>query len=152
LKDQDASGAGPAQADLPGTPPLRSIPKTPQEIAHFLRLQALDYIRSGENWQAAQALEKAIQFQPNDAELHFLLGTVYEKHPRLHARAAQAYTKAVELEPDNVQYMFHLAVLLYQNGQFLRAARYLERLATLDPLDGRVHKMLADARRRLAQG
>jgi cytochrome c-type biogenesis protein CcmH/NrfG len=59
--------------------------------------------------------------------------------------------KAVELEPDNVQYLFHLAALLYQDGQLIRAVRYLERLAALDPLDGRVHAMLDDARRRLAQ-
>lgn len=152
LKPRDPIEAAPTQAGSAGVPPPRSVPKTPQEIARALRLQALDYIRSGENWQAARALENAIQFQPNDAELYFLLGTVYEKHPRLHARAAQAYTKAVELEPDNTQYMFHLAVLLYQNGQFLRAARYLERLATLDPLNGRVQGMLADVRRHLAQG
>jgi len=152
LKDQDTGETAPTPAGTSGTPPPRSVPKTPQEIARFLRLQALDYIRSGENWQAARALENAIQFQPNDAELYFLLGTVYEKHPRFHARAAQAYAKAVELEPDNAQYLFHLAVLLYQNGQFLRAARYLERLAALDPLNGRVHELLADVRRRLAQG
>ncbi|GBC84163.1 Beta-barrel assembly-enhancing protease [bacterium HR11] len=152
LKDQ-ATGEAPSSRPGPaGTPPPRSVPKTPQEIARFLRLQALDYIRAGDNWQAARALENAIRLQPNDAELYFLLGTVYEKHPRLHARAAQAYTKAVELEPDNVQYMFHLAVLLYQNGQFLRAARYLERLATLDPLNVRAHELLADVRRRLARG
>lgn len=151
LKDQDAGEATPSRPTPTGTPPPRSVPKTPQEIARFLRLQALDHIRAGENWQAARALENAIQFQPQDAELHFLLGTVYEKHPRLHARAAQAYMKAVELEPDNVQYLFHLAALLYQDGQLIRAVRYLERLAALDPLDGRVHAMLDDARRRLAQ-
>lgn len=152
LKPRDPNEAAPTQASPSDAPSPRSVPKTPQEIARFLRLQALDYIRSGENWQAARALENAIQLQPNDAELYFLLGTVYEKHPRLHARAAQAYTKAVELEPDNIQYMFHLATLLYQNGQFLRAARYLERLAALDPLNGKVREMLADVRRRLAQG
>ncbi len=151
LKDLAPAETTPGPSGSASPPPTRSVPKTPREIARFLRLQALDYIRSGENWQAARALENAIQLQPNDARLYFLLGTVYEKHPRFHARAARAYEKAVELEPDNPQYMFHLAALLYQNGQFLRAARYLERLAALDPLNGRVHEMLADARRHLVQ-
>lgn len=152
LRDQTSTDQpGPVGATSgPATP--RSVPKTPREIAHSLRLQALEYIRSGENWQAARALENAIQFRPHDAELHFLLGTVYEKHPRFHARAAQAYAKALELEPDNVQYLSHLAFLLYQDGQWRRAVRYLERLVALDPLNARAHQLLVEARQRLAQG
>jgi tetratricopeptide (TPR) repeat protein len=96
---------------------------------------------------AARAFTKALQFRPQDANLHFWLGKSYERMAEvagpLHAagnarQARRNLTRAVDLEPRNSEYLRELFDFYLDSPQWFRggldqAALLVERIAPDDP-------------------
>jgi tetratricopeptide (TPR) repeat protein len=96
---------------------------------------------------AARAFTKALQFKPNDANLHLWLGRSYARmaevsgpfHAAGNARHARlSLEQAVHLEPQNHEYLrelfdFYLDSPQWFSGGLSQAARLVERIAPDDP-------------------
>jgi tetratricopeptide (TPR) repeat protein len=96
---------------------------------------------------AARAFTKALQFRPNDANLHLWLGRSYERMAEvsgpLHAagnarQARRSLERAVDLEPRNPEYLrelfdFYLDSPQWFRGGLQQAALLVERIAPDDP-------------------
>ncbi len=134
-----------------GKAPRRRLKQdlTPQRSFEILMNRALEHIQFGRNYDAVQCLEGASQLKPNHPEPYFLLGTLYETHPRLQRKALDCYEKAIERDPGNELYISHLVNLLIKGKLYRRALRYLEKLVELDPVNEEYKKMLNRLKREL---
>ncbi len=88
---------------------------------HFARR---DVSRAVLNW------EQAVRLEPDLAQAHYRLATVYERNPKKHPQAV-------------IEYLI-LARLLQQYGQIQRAEQALQRAANLDPINPDVRNAQGD--------
>jgi tetratricopeptide (TPR) repeat protein len=85
---------------------------------------------------AIQSLEKAAQRFPDHIQIHFFLGTLYDKIPDK-AKVVAAMEKVIELDSNHVQGLNYLAFTLAEKEKDLPRAEELARKAlALDPQDG----------------
>lgn len=122
---------GPTTTGQPSRPPKVNQPVSRERSYEILIEKANEYLQVGDNYHASQCLEGAVELFPNLPEPYFLLGTLYESHPRLYPKALNNYLKAHELEPANSLYLYHIITLLSKTNQFNRALRYAEKLREL---------------------
>jgi predicted Zn-dependent protease len=110
-------------------------------------LQAQDYAR------AQGFFEQAIKLKPNDAEIHYYLGTIALRDHRA-ADAATSLVKAVELDALWPDAWLNLARALIETKQPADANRALDKLFALDPGHPNGHLLAAqlaiEAKERLA--
>jgi tetratricopeptide (TPR) repeat protein len=108
-------------------------------------------IDSGDYAAALPMVEEFLRFEPNDAEVHNLLGYTQRNLGELDAAMA-AYTKALEINPD------HKGTLSYQGELFLKlkdtasAEKNLGRLKVLCPGGCEAHDVLQAAIERSKDG
>lgn len=74
------------------------------EINALIRMEKVD--------EARAELEKAIEQEPNNPDLYFTLGVMYDELGNAE-KAANAYKKAIEVEPTYYNAVYNLAVLNY---------------------------------------
>lgn len=85
---------------------------------------------------AIQSLEKASQQFNDHIQIHFFLGTLYDKVPDK-VKVVSAMEKVIELDPNHVQGLNYLAFTLAEKEKDLLRAEELARKAlALDPKDG----------------
>ncbi|MCF8119984.1 MAG: tetratricopeptide repeat protein, partial [Deltaproteobacteria bacterium] len=65
--------------------------------------------------EAIACYEKALQFKPDAAELHYNLGNVYKEAHRFQ-EAVSCYQKAIDLKPDMVEAHYNMANALKESG------------------------------------
>ncbi len=75
-----------------------AVGKFPQE-PWFLQNLINYYIFSGQESQAIEYLNKAIEMEPNVAQYHFIMGNLYERSERFEEALAE-YDKALAINPD----------------------------------------------------
>ncbi len=81
-----------------------------------LILEELDYyLQKGENRQALNNLNLAIEKDPQNHVLYFARGTIYDKQGDI-AKAEKDYLKAIELKSDYFDAIYNLGALYYNNG------------------------------------
>jgi tetratricopeptide (TPR) repeat protein len=82
----------------------------------FLPLLASEMIQAGKGEEAVALFQEMLQREPNNAQLHRLLGVVYETLKRPDD-ALRAYERARQLEPNDTWTLYHIAQLQIQQGR-----------------------------------
>jgi len=111
------------------------------------KLLALALIRQGK--AAGEALEKAAELLPRDAEVHFHLGNAWLTLGQLQAAAA-SYQRALGIDPGISQAHGNLGLALYNLGQLDQALACYRRSLALAP-NAAAHTNLGNALRDLGQ-
>jgi adenylate cyclase len=115
------------------------------------RLAAANLHQAANGWilisegitRARNALQRAIQIDPNFAKAHVLLGDLYEDFD-WDWRAAQAeYARALDLDPTNAKAGLGIASLRLFKGQFDEWIDLSRQLIARDPLDAGLQGLLA---------
>ncbi|RKU18681.1 hypothetical protein C6503_09090 [Candidatus Poribacteria bacterium] len=121
---------------------LKKLEENPDDIDTRLAL-AKDYVSSGKVEEGIAAYEKLSELQPNNAEWHKVIGSLYRKirHPDKPERlmkAAAAYEKAIALEPTSYISYSQLADT-YKKAENLAKAEAVYRRALEAPLTPKEH-------------
>jgi len=101
--------------------------------------------QKGDLQTAAEAYEKIVRLQPELAEAHANLGSIYYQMGRSR-KAAAALNKAVEIKPDLAAPYFFLGVIASNARDYEEAIERLSRAARLDPANAAIHLYLGGAR------
>jgi DNA-binding transcriptional MerR regulator len=91
---------------------------------------------------AIAAYERALALDPEYADAHCNLGSVYFNQNR-RALARACYERALALVPEHLEAHLNLATLLEEEGQDAAALRHYRRALALDPLVPDTHVSLA---------
>jgi tetratricopeptide (TPR) repeat protein len=94
--------------------------------------------------QQAEAALKRLLVQHDEAELHDLLGEVYEKRER-YREAGPEFQKAATMEPGNEDYRFNYGLVLIEFGAFHPAVEVLTQATKDFPNSGRMWSALGAA-------
>ena len=121
---------------------LKKLEENPDDINVRLAL-AKDYVSSGKVEEAIAQYEKISELQPDKAQWHKTLGTLYEKSPQTDkadrlAKAAAAYEKAIALEPTSYE-LYNLLAKAYKKKEHLSKAEAVYRRALDAPLTSAEH-------------
>ena len=134
---------------------LKNLEENPDDIKTHLAL-AEDYVSSGEVEEGIAHYEKLSELQPNNAEWHKTIGSLYRKirHPDKPERlmkAAAAYEKAITLEPTSYMSYSQLADT-YKKAKDLSKAEAVYRRALDAPLTPKEHDSAVTAISELYSG
>jgi Flp pilus assembly protein TadD len=115
-------------------PPGSSIENIDPEATDFYRLfdEAYTLIENNQFPEALVTLQKAIQNNPDDALVHYVLATALSASEQEKDALAE-YRRAVVLAPANPMFLDHLAVSLALNGDSAGAIKQLQKAITVDP-------------------
>ena len=86
------------------------------DSSYFLNNMINVYISTKRNEQAMQLLNTAISKSPNNPQLYFALGSLYEVGLKDEAKAEEAYKKALDLDPENPSNIFSVGRLYFNQG------------------------------------
>ena len=86
------------------------------DSSYFLNNMINVYISTKRNEQAMQLLNTAISKSPNNPQLYFALGSLYEVGLKDEAKAEEAYKKALDLDPENPSNIFSVGRLYFKQG------------------------------------
>jgi tetratricopeptide (TPR) repeat protein len=110
--------------------------------ARALTLLGSSYLALGDSTAAQDALEQAIQIDPQYEEaLYNLAGVHEEKDP---ARAVELLERAIEIDPDYSLAHQRLGVLRHRSGDLIQAEYYFRRSLEADPTNYWSHLYLAN--------
>ena len=91
---------------------------------------------------AIEAYQTALECDPNFADAHCNLGSVYFNQDRL-ANARSCFEQAISHEPDHVEANLNLATLFEEEGRYQMALRHYKVALDSDPLAADTHVSLA---------
>jgi tetratricopeptide (TPR) repeat protein len=94
--------------------------------------QGTKFINAGQNSEAAAALEKALEIEPNHALSHIHLITAYGQLG-LFDRAARHFQDAIRLEPGRTDAYFTYGAMLYNQRRVTEAEATFRKAIELDP-------------------
>ena len=115
-------------------PPGVGIDKIDPQATDFYRLfdEAYALIENNQFPEAIATLRKAIQNNPDDALVHYVLATALSASEQEKDALAE-YRQAAVLAPTNAMFLDHLAVSLALNGDSAGAVDQLQRAIGVDP-------------------
>jgi Flp pilus assembly protein TadD len=115
-------------------PPGIGIDKIDPQATDFYRLfdEAYTLIENNQFPEAIVTLRKALQNNPDDALVHYVLATALSASDQ-EKDALTEYRRAVVLAPTNPMFLDHLAVSLALNGDSAGAVDQLQRAIAVDP-------------------
>ncbi|MDP6945498.1 MAG: tetratricopeptide repeat protein [Myxococcota bacterium] len=113
--------------------------------ASLLRNRAVALHKAGQGPPAIRAYEAALAASPQDAELHYLLGTLLASQGR-NSQARRALRAALEREPSRWKARFELGLLELRQGRHREAAEVFETLTRQRPDDRSAWQNLVKAR------
>ncbi len=100
------------------------------------RHQGLLYLRKGSFREAEEAFREVLLIQPDQAEIHYLLGTVLGIQNRLE-EAIERFQWSLRIKPDLIDSRMRLAELYQVKGEWVKARSELEKAAFfLEDRDG----------------
>jgi tetratricopeptide (TPR) repeat protein len=117
--------------------------------------QGLEYLqkamsaRSMNPHQAIGHLKKAIGMNPNDAEAHHLMGSIYFKDLKQYHKSVLPFRKAVDLFPDKTLFLNDLGRAYLQIGEKPKAIRFLKQSLEREFDRAETHYLLGVAYKRL---
>lgn len=117
------------------SPPVPPATATDGAQAHLERGRRL--LESGDLNQAITELSTAASLDPTLGEAHKLLGIAYDRKG-LKARALEAFQTAAHDKDDQALHLNNLGYLLYKEGDYKEAIKYLKRAVKLAPDDQRI--------------
>jgi tetratricopeptide (TPR) repeat protein len=92
----------------------QGVDKFPKEPYYILNLININ-INQGKTDEAVDYLQKAIAVSPDDAQLHDVLGLVYESTKQID-KAIESIRKALEINPEFSEALSHMGRLYYNSG------------------------------------
>lgn len=105
-----------------------------QRHAEYMPFVASQLLQAGKGEEALALFQSALQREPNNPQLHRLLGVVYEALQRPN-EALTAYQKAHTLDPNHTWTLYQIAKIQRQQGQTEAAWDTLVRALRTDPDD-----------------
>jgi len=120
-------------------------PSTAAFIRHALSLAA-----AGRPEDGIKMLRSAIQTDPENAELHFQLGTLLASLER-YEEAELRFTQTLNIEPAHSEAAVNLAMCCGVRAAPLEAVQLLQRAQALRPFDARIGLLFAQASRAVRQ-
>ena len=123
-----------------------NLSSRPPEVAEVVDLESIQaQIDAGEFQSAKTALEGILSSNPEDAEVHFLLGLTYFNLED-YTQAKEFFNRAMELDPGRAGAVHHnLGVLAYQLGDMETALAEFQSALDIDPTDPDTHYQLGAA-------
>jgi tetratricopeptide (TPR) repeat protein len=97
---------------------------------------------SNRNDEALAAYKEAVRLRPDDANSHYMLGTIQMNDPET---AIAEYRKAVRLNPVEAKYRFDLSLALLQRNELDASIAELKEVSRLNPKNGEPHALLGSA-------
>jgi Flp pilus assembly protein TadD len=146
LKDKDIAKFESAQVTRVNdarTPAVPVAPTGESSAAHHLR-RGRQFLSAGQLNEAIADLSLAASLDPKSGEAHTLLGVAYDRKG-LRERAQQSFEVALHAVDDKAMHLNNLGYLLYKNGDYEEAIKYLKRAAKLNPDDQRIWNNLGMA-------
>lgn len=92
----------------------------------------IDYFKDKEFDQAIREWKKALNYIPDDAEVHNFLGIAYHRLGHLDSSIA-SYKKAVDLDPTYHQALNNAGYIYFLKGDYKTALGYFDRAIAIDP-------------------
>jgi tetratricopeptide (TPR) repeat protein len=122
---------------------VSSRPPDVAEVGETVDLDAVQaQIDAGDFASAKATLEAALSTNPDDAEVHFLLGLTYFNLQE-YAQAKEFFNRAKELDSGRAGAVHHnLGVLAYQLGEMETALQEFQSALDIDPNDPDTHYQL----------
>jgi len=108
-------------------------------------------LRQGRTEMATSILDQALSIDDNDAELHFIKGTMLRADPGRLRDTMTQFERAIQLRPDYTEARMALGVQLLAGVRYTEALTHFEAAAALAPTLVPVHLNLADAYRATKQ-
>ena len=108
-------------------------------------------LRQGNLADAEAYVQRALIYQPNNADLHLRLGGIYYQKGD-YARARSSYEKCTELLPDSPEVWYNFGGFYYTTRDYANAIRAFERTLELQPENEQAQQGLAAARGALGSG
>lgn len=135
----------------PGFEPYHGIPFDPGsgDNRSFEYLHKAMSVRSKSPRQAIGYLKKAIDMNPNNAEAHHLMGTIYFKDLKKYHKSVRPLHKAVDLLPDRALFLNDLGRAYLQIGQNPEAIRFLKQSLDRELDRAETHYLLGVVYKRL---
>lgn len=99
-----------------------------------MRELACELMDIGENENAMKALNYLIKIFPDEANLYYNMGIVYEKL-REDDKAVECYQTAMRLEPDDANYMYNLACAYVTKKEYENAKVLFQKVLNIDTED-----------------
>lgn len=100
--------------------------------------------------EAIAELSAAVSLNPNLKEAHNLLGVAYERKG-LRKMAFKSFKAALRGDGDDPQHLNNMGFLLFKNGDYKGAVKYLQRAAKLAPQEQRIWNNLGLAQAQLGR-
>jgi tetratricopeptide (TPR) repeat protein len=100
----------------------------PDAVVHLAFL----YREKGANAKAVEILQRAVEDNPEDAELIYYLGTFYEEG-EAYAEAVQMLQEAIRIDPQETKYLFRLGVVYDKWGRKQDSIETMKAVIRLDP-------------------
>lgn len=108
-------------------------------------------LKQGRRELAESILEQALAVQENNAELHYIQGTLYSEEEARFRDALREFTRAVQLRPDYAEARMALGIAQLAGGNYQQALQNFQAAARLAPTLVAVHLNLGDAYRATKQ-
>lgn len=121
-------------SDLDEIRELKEVLKTDSSNFQARRKLAILLLDNGFEDESLKQLLFLIGIFPNDSNLYFNLGIVYEKTKRLEL-AVQAYQKAIGINPEETDYYYNLGLTYIDLGEFDKAITAFEKVISIDTKD-----------------
>jgi Flp pilus assembly protein TadD len=112
-----------------------TTPAEESSVDHLRKGREL--LNAGQLNEAIAELTKAAANNPKSGEAHTLLGVAYDRKG-LGGRAREEFQTALHDPDDQAMHLNNLGYLLYRQGEFDDAIKYLKRAAKLNPGDVRI--------------
>ena len=104
--------------------------------------RARELINANQLNEAITELAIAASLDPKSGEVHMLLGIAYDRKG-LGARARDAFQTAAHSPDDQAMHLNNLGFLLYRQGEYGDAIKYLKRAAKINPAENKIWNNLA---------
>ncbi len=108
-------------------------------------------LKQGRQELAESILRQALAIEDNNAELHFIKGSMLRDEPGRFRDALTEFTRAVQLRPDYTEARMALGTAQLAGGNYREALQNFQAAANLAPTLVAVHLNLADAYRATKQ-
>jgi len=108
-------------------------------------------LKQGRRELAESILAQALQVQEDNAELHYIQGTLYSEEEARFRDALREFTRAVQLRPDYAEARMALGIAQLAGGNYQQALQNFQAAARLAPTLVAVHLNLGDAYRATKQ-
>jgi tetratricopeptide (TPR) repeat protein len=133
---------------------VKDDPKAAEWISNAIRQGGVALARTNNFQKAAPLLEKAAAAKPNDAEVHFYLGSGYMAAGD-ETKAREHLSKVIQLQPELDRPYYYVGRIAFNNEEWGVAKQRLEKYLELKPdgeFAGEAHFMLGTMAIRESQG